>query len=75
MVGEEGLEDIRDDVDGRKPFPRNGEVRPDVGLGAREWPVYSLIIANEAFLCWRGWFILRNNIYKLVIYLTNKVIF
>lgn len=59
-MGETAREGVRDVVAGRNPFPRKGDVRPDVGLGARdEWPVYSLMIANEDFLCCRGWLILK----------------
>lgn len=39
----------------RKPLPRNGDVRPPVGLGGLDGlGESSLIIVNEVFLCWRG---------------------
>lgn len=31
-VGETARDDVRDVMGGRKPLPRKGDVRPDVGL-------------------------------------------
>lgn len=53
---------------GRKPLPRNGDVRPveEVGLWPRDGPILnSLMMANEDFLCGRGWLILRNRLERI----------
>lgn len=71
LLGEPARDDWREDVVvvmcvvcGRNPLPRNGDSRPPAlagppGLGARDWPILnSLMMANDDFLCCRGWFIL-----------------
>lgn len=38
-----------------KPFPRNGDARPPLGLAGRDWfGENSLMMANDVFLCCLG---------------------